>query len=94
MGRLVSLAEGTGMGGYLHIFKTDAPIEELNTLENISNSSIYEDAPIWSIELNKKGFIFEHLDSCRHVTPYTTSSDWLEEYYPEIKEHYCIEDEE
>lgn len=96
--RLISLSDGTGMGGELLVIRTDAPAEVLSELEKISceifiNGSDYEDVPIWADVLEEKGYEFTSIDSCTHVTAYGTSSDWLEETFGEINEKYVIEDQ-
>lgn len=96
--RLIALSDGSGMGDMVIVFNTNAPIEELNNLEQICND-IYandgnsEDIPIWSDVLNNKGYIFEYVDEHQHITPYGTSSDWLKSNYPQINEHYKIENQ-
>ena len=96
--RLITLTDGTDMGGMVIIFKTNAPIEELKELEKISND-IYinggdeEDVPIWKNVLEEKGYAFDYVDEHEHVTAFGTSSDWLKEEYPQITEHYCIENQ-
>lgn len=47
--RLITLSDGTGMGGELLVFRTDAPAEVLSELEKISceifiNGANYEDS--------------------------------------------------
>ena len=96
--RLITLSDGTGMGGELLVFRTDAPAEVLSELEKISceifiNGANYEDVPIWADVLKEKGYEFTYIDSCTHVTAYGTSSDWLEETFGEINEKYIIEDQ-
>ena len=96
--RLITLSDGTGMGGELLVFRTDAPAEVLSELEKISceifiNGADYEDVPIWADVLEENGYEFTYIDSCTHVTPYGTSSDWLEETFGEINEKYVIEDQ-
>lgn len=96
--RLISLMDGTDMGGMVVIFETNAPVEELKKLEKISNDVYlnggdYEDVPIWREELEEKGYIFEYVDEHRNVTAYGTSTDWLEDEYPEITEYYVIENQ-
>lgn len=100
MERLITLTDGTGMGDALIIFKTNAPPDVLRSLEIVScsvylNGGSYDDVPIWSDELAKKGYVFEYVDSCTHVTPYGTSSDWLENHKigSKINEHYVIENQ-
>lgn len=96
--RLISLTDGTDMGGMVIVFKTNAPSEELKELEKISND-IYinggeeEDVPIWKNVLEEKGYVFDYVDEHEHVTAFRTSSDWLEEEYPQIAEHYCIDNQ-
>lgn len=93
--RLITLTDGTGMGDTIIVFSTNAPTEELKALERISND-IYNnsedigDVPIWADVLTAKGYVFEFIDECQHVTPFGNSSDWLEEKYSNIKEHYII----
>lgn len=96
--RLVTLTDGTDMGGMMYVFKTNAPIEELKELERISNDVYinggdYEDVPIWANVLKEKGYIFDYIDEHTNVTSFGTSSEWLKEKYPEIKEHYCIDNQ-
>lgn len=96
--RLISLSDGTGMGGELLVIRTDAPAEVLSELEKISceifiNGSDAEKVPIWADVLEEKGYEFAYIDSCTHVTAYGTSSDWLEETFGELNEKYIIEDQ-
>lgn len=96
--RLITLSDGTTMGGKLLVIRTDAPAEVLSELEKISceifiNGADYEDVPIWADVLEEKGYEFTYIDSCTHVTPYGTSGDWLEETFGEINEKYVIEDQ-
>lgn len=96
--RLIALADGSTMGDMMIVFATNAPIEELKELEKSSND-IYinggdeEDVPIWAEILKNKGYVFEYVDECRHITPLGTSSEWLKENYPRIAERYCIENQ-
>jgi len=96
--RLITLTDGTDMGGQVILFKTDAPISELKKLEEISND-VYindgdsEDVPIWANVLTDKGFTFDYVDEHQHVTAFGTSTEWLNEKYPEITEHYCIDNQ-
>ena len=95
--RFVSLMDGTGMDGMVIVFKTNAPIEELKELERISCDCYIngneEEVPIWKYVLEEKGFVFNYVDEHGNVTPYGTSTTWLEDKYPEITEHYCIENQ-
>ena len=96
--RLITLSDGTGMGGELLVIRTDAPAEVLSELEKISceifiNGADAEDVPIWKDVLKEKGYEFAYIDSCTHVTAYGTSRDWLEETFGEINEKYVIEDQ-
>ena len=97
MKRLFTLMNGTSMGDNLIVFETNAPIEELKELERISNdislNGEWEDIPNWMEVLEEKGYICTYVDEHRHVTAYGTSTSWLEEKYPQIKEHYCIENQ-
>lgn len=59
--RLISLSDGTGMGGELLVIRTDAPAEVLSELEKISceifiNGSDAEKVPIWADVLEEKGY--------------------------------------
>ena len=96
--RRIILTDGTGMGDSVIIFETDAPACELKELERIScevyiNGGDYEDVPKWASVLNEKGYTFEYVDSHQHITPMGTSSEWLEDKYPEIAENYVIENQ-
>lgn len=97
MKRQITLTDGTDMGGELLIFETNAPAELLKRLEEESCKAVMndEDVPIWKNVVEENGFIFEFIDSHTHVTPYGTSTDWLEEHkvYSKIKEHYVIENQ-
>lgn len=69
--RLITLSDGTGMGGELLVIRTDAPAEVLSELEKISceifiNGANYEDVPIWADVLKEKGYEFTYIDSCTH----------------------------
>lgn len=96
--RLITLMDGTGMGNSLIVFETDAPVKELKELEKIS-CQVYIDkrddseVPIWSKVLSEKGYTFEYVNEHQHITPYGSSSDWIEREYPEIQEHYIIENQ-
>lgn len=96
--RLITLTDGTDMGSTIIVFKTNAPIEELKKLE-IQSNDIYinggdeEDIPIWSQVIKGKGYVFDYVDEHQHVTAYGTSTEWLKEKYPQIIEHYCIENQ-
>lgn len=98
--RYIALTDGTTMGGELIIFKTNAPVEILKSLEKEScnvyiNGGDYEDVPIWHEVITEKGYEFEFIDSCRHITPYTSSREWLSEHEigAKICEHYVIDDQ-
>lgn len=96
--RVISLSDGTGMGDFVFVFQTDAPIEELRDLERIScdiyiNGGDAEDVPIWANVLKEKGYHFNYIDECQNVTAFGNSDEWLKEKYPEITEHYQIENQ-
>lgn len=97
MQRLVTLSDGTGMGDTLYVFDTNAPVDVLKDLEKVSNEAYAngndDDVPIWGKELKTKRYTFCCIDEHQHVTPYGTSSEWLEERYSGIKEHYTIENQ-
>ena len=92
--RYFTLTDGTDMGDLLIIFETNAPAEELKELERISNDICTngepEDVPNWMEYLERKGFTCNYIDEHQHITAYRTSSEWLEEEYPHITEHYTI----
>ena len=96
--RLVTLSDGTGMGDYLYVFKTNTPADKLKELEKIS-CQVYldggdaEDVPIWAKVLRAEGYTFEYVDEHRHITGRSSSGDWLEDKYPQITEHYQIENQ-
>ena len=96
--RLVTLSDGSGMGDCRYVFNTDAPSKVLKELEREScavyrNGGNDEDVPIWADVLNAKGYTFDYVDECEHVTAFGTSSDWVNEVYPQITEHYYIENQ-
>lgn len=96
--RRIALSDGTGMGDEMIIFETNAPAEELKKLEKEScqvyiDGGDYKDVPIWADILTAKGYIFNLVDTHSHVNPFTTSTDWLETRFPEIKEYYVIDNQ-
>ena len=40
-----------------------------------------------------KGYKFEYIDEQQHITAFNSSRSWLEEKYPQIAEHYIIENQ-
>ena len=72
--------------------------EELKGLERIS-CELYmirydeSDIPVWDDELEEKGYVFSILDSHQHISQYGSSREWKLEKYPEINEHYQIENQ-
>ena len=96
--RLVTLCDGAGMGGELIVFETDAPVEELKRLEQISCQIFHDgrdsnDVPIWADVLANKGYTLNCINSHVHASALATSSEWLEKTYPFVTEHYVIEDQ-
>lgn len=96
--RLITLSDGSGMGDCRYVFNTDAPSEVLKELEREScavyrNGGNDEDVPIWADVLNTQGYTFDYVDECENVTAFGTSSDWVNVKYPQIIEHYCIENQ-
>lgn len=91
--RKFGLYDGEGMGGELIIFESDAPVFRLKKLEKLSKECFRKnkEIPIWSIVLQSNGYTCEYIDSCSHVTPYTTSGEWQKENFPEVKEFYFID---
>jgi len=96
--RFITLTDGTDMGGKVIVFKTNAPVDTLKELEKISND-VYinggyeEDVPIWADVLANNGYVFDYVDEYDHVSPFGTSSEWLEEEYPQITECYTIDNQ-
>jgi len=96
--RLITLTDGTDMGGIMIVFKTNAPTEELEALEKISND-VYlnggdeEEVPIWKNVLEAKGYVFEYVDEHPNINAFDTSDGWLEKKYPQISEKYVIENQ-
>ena len=95
--RLITLSDGTGMGGELLVFRTDAPAEVLSEIGKISceilSTELIMRTFLYGRCFKEKGYEFTYIDSCTHVTAYGTSSDWLEETFGEINEKYVIEDQ-
>lgn len=96
--RLITLSDGSGMGNCRYIFNTNAPSKVLKDLERESckiymNGGNDEDVPIWADVLKLNGYIFDYIDECEHVTAFGTSSDWINAKYPQITEHYYIENQ-
>lgn len=96
--RRIILNDGTGMGDCSIVFETDAPVERLKELEK-QCCQIYidggssEDVPIWAEVLSKEGYTFKYVSEHGHVTPFRSSTKWLEDEYPEITEEYTIENQ-
>lgn len=96
--RLVALSDGTGMGDEVLVFKTNAPVNRLKELEKQScevyiNGGDSEDVPIWADILIDEGYTFDLVGEHQHVTAYSSSSEWMKEEFPEITEHYVIENQ-
>lgn len=96
--RLITLSDGTSMGDDLIILETNAPVEELKKLEQIScqvyiDGGSYEDVPIWIDSLIEKGYECKYVDSHPHINPFNTSKGWSDKNYPNITEHYVIENQ-
>lgn len=96
--RLITLSDGTCMSDSLIVFETDAPIEELKELERLccqiyKDGGDLEDILLWADVLYQKGYKFDYVADHPHVNPYDTSSGWLEKNYPNIQEHYIIENQ-
>ncbi|MDO4471272.1 MAG: hypothetical protein Q4C84_15670 [Bacillota bacterium] len=95
--RLVTLSDGTCMNDILYVIHTDAPVLVLKELEMLSCKA-YEDGaedevPIWKDVIEGKGYKFEYIDEQQHITAFNSSRSWLEEKYPQIAEHYIIENQ-
>ncbi len=96
--RMVTLSDGTSMGDNLYIFKTIAPIAELKKLEEESCKMYLEgrdssEVPIWADILTEKDYCFDYVSEHAHINPFDSSSGWLEKNYPDITEHYVIENQ-
>lgn len=96
--RMVTLSDGTSMGDELCVFKTNAPIIELKKLEEESCKVYLEgrdssEVPIWADVLTEKGYCFDYVSGYAHISPFGTSSEWLKKNYPDITEHYVIENQ-
>lgn len=96
--RLVALSDGTGMGGTLCVFRTNAPKTFLKNLEDKSCQAFisgdgYDDVPNWESEVRKAGYLWGYVNEHGHVTPYGTSRSWLQSEYPECREQYVIDDQ-
>ena len=90
--RWVSLMDGTGMGDQTIIYKTNAPVEELKKLEQIScdvylNDGDYDDVPNWCDVLTEMGYVFEYMDES------TNAYELLDHAYPYVTERYVIENQ-
>ena len=88
--RLIALTNGTGMGGELIVFSTNAPKERLQALEKescdvILNGGDMEDVPLWYEVLEKEGYVFSYEDSHSNISVYGTSAEWLEDKYLSTK---------
>lgn len=96
--RHITLSDGSCMNNTLYVISTDAPISELKMLEEMS-CKVYSDGgdedelPIWQDVLEEKGYSFTYIDEHQHITAYNSSRSWIEEEYPDITEHYVIENQ-
>lgn len=90
--RKIALYDGTGMGGELIIFKTNAPAQFLKELEEKSTIQVLagKDHIIWADECANKGYIFEYVDHHQHITAYGTSVEWRNRKYAYVKEEYFL----
>ena len=92
--RYITLSDGTSMNGELIVIRTNAPVELLKELENLSNVAYKndDDVPLWWREVENKGYEYQNIDSCRNITPYCTSKEWLasHEEWRNIEEHYVV----
>lgn len=92
--RYITLLDGASMNGELIVIRTNAPVELLKELENLSNVAYKndDDIPLWWREVENKGYEYQIIDSCRNITPYCTSKKWLasHEEWKNIEEHYVI----
>lgn len=43
--------------------------------------------------LTEKGYCFDYVSEHAHINPFDSSSGWLEKNYPDITEHYVIENQ-
>lgn len=96
--RLISVSDGTAMGDELIIWRTDAPKKRLRELEKQScqvyiDGGEYDDVPVWRDVLTGEGYQFEYIDSCQHVTPFTSSDEWMKTNYRQAREHYTIDNQ-
>lgn len=93
--RLVTLSDGTCMNDILYVIYTDAPVLVLKELEMLSckayENGAEDEVPIWKDVIEGKGYKFEYIDEQQHITAFNSSRSWLEEKYPQIAEHYIIE---
>lgn len=94
--RYVSLEDGTSMDDKVMIFYTDAPVKKLKELEKEANQFYKdkryneEDPVLWSSILEKEGYFFEYIDE---VPNRQDVKEWLKGKYPQVKEHYIIENQ-
>lgn len=89
--RQIAFSTGEGMGDEMIIMETDAPQSRLNDLETEScNVDDYEDVPNWFSTLQDEGYIADYVDEHQHITPYSSSAEWMDEYFNNINEIYYI----
>lgn len=89
------LKQNTERGAIKSIHEMTILLKELEKISNdiYINGGEEEDVPIWKNVLEKKGYAFDYVDEHENVTAFGTSSDWLKKEYPQITEHYCIENQ-
>lgn len=86
--RLVTLSDGTCMNDILYVIYTDAPVLVLK-----DENGAEDEVPIWKDVIEGKEYKFEYIDEQQHITAFNSSRSWLEEKYPQIAEHYIIENQ-
>lgn len=92
--RYIGFSTGETMGDEMIVIETNAPKERLKQLETEScklyTLEDYENIPRWIEVLVKEGYKAEFIDFSPHITPFHSSREWLEEYFPEVDEIYHI----
>ena len=89
--RLIVLQDGTSMGDYIYVFRTDAPASRLKKLLDECNK-IYinggceEDIPYWSEVIESEGYLFDYIDETCVSSSYAGNFD-------DIKERYVIDNQ-
>lgn len=84
--RLIVLQDGTSMGDYIYLFRTDAPVSQLKKLLDecnriYMNGGCEEDIPYWGEVIESEGYLFDPIDETCVCGSHVGNFDDIEERY-------------